>query len=60
MRARFGPMRSCIIALHLRSASVSRVAMTITNTSIRMSDVRSGRPAPANQELLGERPPSEQ
>ena len=35
MRARLGPMRSCIIALHLRSASVSRVARIITNMSIR-------------------------
>ena len=34
-RARLGPMRSCIIALHLRSAMVSTVAMIITNPRIR-------------------------
>ncbi len=37
--ARFGPIRSCIIALHLRSASVRNVAMTITKTSIEDQDV---------------------
>ncbi len=32
-------MRSWIIALHFRSAIVSTVAITITNTSIRMTTV---------------------
>ena len=44
MLARLGPMRSCIAALHLRSAMVKRLAKTISTTTIRLTALKTPPP----------------
>ena len=50
-RARLGPTRSCIRALHLRSAMVSSVAVTMIST--RMSATMLPIPSPRPPAMLG-------
>ena len=56
-RARLGPTRSCISALHLRSAIVSSVAVTMMST--RMSATMVPMPSPRLLPALGAAPKSE-